>query len=163
MILSPADRKLKIDSYGSAYTVLVEGLKEFPREMWTFKPKDGWSIHQIVVHIADSEANSFVRCRRLVAEPGSTVPGYDEMVWARVLDYETQSPDVAVELFKWLRRASYDLIKKQPDSIGTHTVVHTESGLMTFDDWLDVYDRHIPEHVAQMRRVHEEWQASRQR
>jgi hypothetical protein len=157
MILSSAERKHKIESYGRAYEILSEAIERFPREMWTFKPKDGWSIHQIIVHITDSEANSFVRCRRLVAEPGSTVLGYDEMLWARALDYESQSPDLAVELFRWLRQASYELIKKQPDSIGTHTIVHTENGPMTFDDWLDTYDRHVPEHVAQMQRVYDEW------
>ena len=161
MILSPIARKQKIESYGNAYTLLVAALKQFPQEMWTFKPQEGWSIHQIIVHLTDSEANSFVRCRRLIAEPGSSVLGYDEMLWARALEYESQSPEVAVELFKWLRRASYELIMQQPDSIGTHTVVHTENGLMTFDDWLDVYDRHVPEHVAQMQRVFAEWKESK--
>jgi hypothetical protein len=28
---------------------------------------------------------------------------------------------------------------------------------MTFDDWLDIYERHIPEHVDQMRRNYEAW------
>lgn len=161
MILSPIERKQKIETYGNGYTLLVEALKQFPQEMWTFKPKEGWSIHQIIVHITDSEANSFVRCRRLIAEPGSSVLGYDEMLWAQALEYESQSSEVAVELFKWLRRASYELIQKQPDSIGTHTVVHTENGLMTFDDWLDVYDRHVPEHVAQMQRVFAAWEAGK--
>ena len=27
------------------------------------------------------------------------------------------------------------------------------------DDWLDVYDRHVPEHLAQMERIYEEWKA----
>ncbi len=34
---------------------------------------------------------------------------------------------------------------------------HTENGLMTFDDWLDVYERHIPDHLAQMQGVFNEW------
>jgi hypothetical protein len=28
---------------------------------------------------------------------------------------------------------------------------------MTMDDWLDVYARHIPDHVAQMQDVYEQW------
>jgi hypothetical protein len=160
MILSLTDRKQKIETYGNAYDILVEAIQHFPKEMWTFKPEDGWSIHQIIVHITDSEANSFVRCRRLIAEPGSSVLGYDEMQWGQALNYEAQSAEDALELFKWLRRASYNLIKDQPDTIGTHAVIHTENGLMTFDDWLDVYDRHVPEHVAQMQRVFAEWKES---
>ncbi len=138
-MLTPAERKQKIESYGNAYAVLAEALQKFPREMWAFKPKEGWSIHQILIHITDSEANSFVRCRRLIAEPGSQVLGYDEMLWSRALEYESQSTEDAVELFKWLRRVSYNLVKPQPDSIGTHTVHHSESGPKPFDAWLDIY------------------------
>ena len=33
--------------------------------------------------------------------------------------------------------------------------VHSESGRMTFDDWLHTYERHVPEHIAQMRAIYE--------
>jgi len=98
------ERQRRIELYGNAHSLLVEALKKFPKEMWTFRPSGGWSIHEIIVHITDSEANSFVRCRRLIAEPGSAVLGYDENVWAQALEYEEQSTDDAIELFKWLRR-----------------------------------------------------------
>ncbi|MEK7276815.1 MAG: DinB family protein [Chloroflexota bacterium] len=158
-----SERKNKIESYGKAYDTLVEALQRFPKEMWHFKPKEGWSIHEILVHITDSEANSFVRCRRLIAEPGSAVLGYDESGWCAALNYKEQSADEAMELFKWLRLASYKLIKSQPDSVATHTVNHSESGIMTFDDWLNVYERHIPEHVEQMQKVYSEWKAANSR
>ncbi len=98
-----------------------------------------------------------MRCRRLIAEPASPVLGYDENVWARALQYEAQSAADALELFKWLRQASYHLIKDRADDVAGHTVNHTENGLMTFDDWLDTYERHIPDHVAQMQRAYQEW------
>ena len=161
MRFSNEERQRKVQSYGNAHTILVAALKQFPKEMWTFKPSDGWSIHEIIVHVTDSEANSFVRCRRLIAEPGSLVLGYDENVWATALKYEAQSAGDALELFKWLRRASYDLIKDRADDVAGHTVNHTENGLMTFDDWLDTYERHIPDHVVQMQRAYQEWLVSR--
>jgi hypothetical protein len=159
--MTPEERNRKVESYGKAHGLLVEALKQFPKDMWTFRPKDGWSIHEIVVHITDSEANSFVRCRRLIAEPGSAVLGYDENVWAKALNYEEQSTDEAIELFKWLRRASYNLIKDRADSVAGNVIHHSENGPMTFDDWLDTYERHIPDHVAQMQRAYEEWKAAR--
>lgn len=70
----------KIESYGNAHAELVAALQRFPRDMWTFKPSpDRWSIHEIVIHIADSEANSYVRCRRFIAEPDTDLMAYDEM------------------------------------------------------------------------------------
>jgi hypothetical protein len=151
-------RQQKIESYGRAHAELVSALQEFPREMWGYRPASAeWTIHEIVVHIADSEANSYVRARRFIAEPGSPVIGYDEMKWARDLHYHEQSTEAAVELFRWLRGNTHALIRTLPDSAWAHTVVHSESGVMTMDDWLDIYERHVREHVAQMRGVHESW------
>ncbi len=157
--MTPEERSKKIDSYGTAYDRLAAALKRFPREMWQFRPApDRWTIHEMVVHIADSEANSYIRCRRFLAEPGSSVLGYDEAKWARDLHYHAQSADDALELFKWLRQQSYRLIKPLPSSVWSNTVYHTENGVMTMDDWLDTYERHIPDHIAQMQAVYEDWQ-----
>ena len=80
--MTDSQRQAKIDSYGKAYNLLIESLERFSREMWQYRPaEDQWSIHEIVVHIADSEANSYVRCRRFLAEPGETLMAYDEMRW----------------------------------------------------------------------------------
>ncbi|MCG8351220.1 MAG: DinB family protein [Chloroflexales bacterium] len=70
-----------IESYGSAYNTLVTALQAFPAEMWQWRAlPNTWTIHEIIVHITDSEANSYARCRRCIAEPGSTV--WRTMKWA---------------------------------------------------------------------------------
>jgi hypothetical protein len=83
---------------------------------------------------------------------------YDEMVWARKLNYHAQSPEAALDLFKSLRQGSYELIKTLPEETWSNTVIHSENGVMTMDDWLDVYDRHVPDHVAQMQAIYAVWQ-----
>ena len=158
--MNAAERQAQIDRYGGAYDELIEALERFPREMWQFRPApDRWTIHEIVVHITDSEANSYVRCRRLIAEPGQALMGYEETEWARALDYHAQDIDDALQLFRWLRHNSWQLIKDQPDSVWAHTGVHSQSGEMTMDDWLDIYTRHVSDHVAQMALVHADWLA----
>jgi hypothetical protein len=157
--MTPEERAKKIELYGKAYDLLVEGLKQFPDEMWKFKPSpDRWSVHEIVVHITDSEANSYVRCRRFIAEPDLPVMAYDESGWARDLFYQEQSTEVALQLFRWLRRSSYELITALPDpAIWSNTVYHPENGEMTFDDWLDTYTRHVLDHLEQMQGVYQDW------
>ena len=155
------DRQRKLETYAHADDELRAALARFPREMWQYRPTpDQWTIHEIIIHIADSEANSFARCRRLIAEPGSTVMAYDEMAWARALDYHSQSTDDAVELFRWLRGNSYKLVARQPETVWSHTIEHPENGTMTMDDWLDTYARHVTDHVAQMEAVHAAWEKS---
>ncbi|MCX6197933.1 MAG: DinB family protein [Bacteroidetes bacterium] len=160
--MSREERNTVIESYGNAYNLLIESLKEFPKEMWQWKPApEKWSIHEILIHIADSEANSFVRCRRFTAEPGSGVYGYNENKWATHLDYHSQSIEDSLELFKLLRKTSYDLIKTVDDKTWeTATVNHSENGVMNFEQWLKVYEEHVPVHIRQMKRNVEAWKNS---
>ena len=83
--------------------------------------------------------------------------GYDESKWAQALRYHDQSTDDALELFKWLRFTSYSLVKDLPESAWSNTVYHSENGEMTMDDWLDTYDRHIPDHISQMQIIYDDW------
>lgn len=159
--MNHAERQARIEAYGQAGELLEAALKQLPREVWHYRPTpDAWTIHEVVIHITDSEANSYVRARRLAAEPGSPVLGYDEMQWARALHYSEQSAEEAVELFKLLRRNTHHLIRRLPLAAWDNTVTHSESGLMTFDEWLDIYERHVSEHIEQMQGIYAAWQAS---
>ena len=142
--MNQQERAQRIDTHGGAYEELVEALKEFPEEMWDYRASaDDWSVHEIVVHITDSEANSYTRCRRCIAEPGETVMAYDEMGWGEALHYSEQSTEDALQLFKWLRLTTNKLIRTLPESIWSNTIYHPENGIMTLDDWLDIYARHF--------------------
>lgn len=152
------ERTQRIESYGRAPSQLTQALRQFPKEMWHFKPSpERWSIHEIVVHIADSEANGFVRCRRFIAEPGKPIMPYDQELWAKSLRYSEQSTEDALELFKWLRLTSYKLIRTLREPVWSNTVHHPERGTMTLVDWLQIYEAHVPAHIGQMRKNYEEW------
>jgi hypothetical protein len=154
----PFDRQAQIVLYGRAHTLLVAGLQAFPRAMWQYRSSvDPWTIHEILIHITDSEANSYARLRRLVAEPGQSVMAYDENLWARALNYHAQDPDDALELFRWLRGNSYKLLLALHPETWSNTILHPENGPMTMDDWLATYARHVPDHLDQMERVHQAW------
>lgn len=157
--MSPSDRSEKIAHYGDAYRMLTEALTRFPKEIWHFKPSDSdWSIHEIVVHITDSEANSYVRARRMIAEPGLHLMAYDENQWATALDYHNLPTEDAVELFRWLRGNTHKLIQTLPEETWAHTAYHPELGDITLADWLDTYARHVPDHIGQMEDVFRHWQ-----
>ncbi len=155
-------RRERVESYGDAYARLVRSLRQFPREMWQFRDAHGcWSIHEHIVHIADSEANSYVRCRKFIAEPGESLMAYDENRWAAALNYQDQSTEEALELFQHLRRRTYALIGSLTEAMWSNTAHHPEDGRMTLDDWLDVYERHASEHVQYMRENYDPWLGQR--
>jgi hypothetical protein len=126
--------------------------------MWKFKPSpERWSVHEIVIHLADSEVNSYARCRKFIAEPGSSVMAYDQNIWTSSLKYHQQNAQDALKLFRWLRHNTFQLIKSLPESVWSYTVQHPENGLMTMDNWLDVYERHTRGHIGQMKKNYDEW------
>ncbi len=154
--ISSEMRQELIESYGRSYDKIKAALHDFPEEMWQWKPAPHkWSIHENIIHLADSEANSFIRCRRFIAEPGSTVMAYDQDAWAIKCDYHKQSTRDALELFRLLRKMSYDLIKDLPEETWNNTIEHPENGTMTFADWLRIYENHT--HINQMKRVFTAW------
>ena len=75
----------------------------------------------------------------------------------RALRYHDQSADDALALFKWLRHNTYALIRDLPAASWSNTVIHSENGEMTMDDWLDTYDRHVTDHINQMEAVYDDW------
>jgi hypothetical protein len=156
--MTPAERNALIESYGAAWPQLKAAVAEFPKDMWKYKPAPNrWSIHEIIIHLADSEANSFIRCRCLIAEPGKTIFAYDQDVWAQRLHYHEQSTDDALELFHWLRQMSYNLLKRLPEDTWKNSVMHPEIGPMAFELWLEIYERHVRGHINQMRGNLDAW------
>ena len=160
--MTPQQRNAKIKSYGRAPEELDTALPEFPREMWQFRDEHGcWSIHEHIVHLADSEANSYIRCRRLIAEAGRQLMDYDENRWAAALDYHSRSPQAAVALLRCLRRQTYELISALPEAAWANACYHPENGDMTLEDWLTVYEGHIAEHIGYMRQNYDSWVSRR--
>ena len=68
---------------------------------------------------------------------------------------------MALELFRLLRQSTYALLRSLPDGVWSHAVTRDDTGRMTFDDWLLTYERHVPEHVAQMREIYAAWRGQR--
>jgi len=153
------DREQKIELYGKGYQQLIDALPRFPQEMWDFKPSpDRWSLHEMLIHIADSDANAYVKCRKLIAQPGKPVNDYNQDAWSNVLDYKGQSVENALELFKLIRKTTYDLLRNTPDIIWVKATGYAEEGTITLDDWLDIYANHIPDHIKQMEKNYVAWQ-----
>src|SRR5215207_10767430 len=95
------ERDENIELYGRGYELLTVALKEVPREAWLFKPEPKeWSVHEVLIHLADSESNAALRARKLIVEPGGTLMGYDQDQWTVDLDYHEQNYEDALEIVR---------------------------------------------------------------
>ena len=106
--MNKKERDEKIELYGNGYELLMQTLKDIPQEMRKFKPEPKeWSVHEILVHLADSESNAALRARKLIVEPGGLLMGYDQDKWAVELNYHDQSWEDALETVKFVRKTTY--------------------------------------------------------
>ncbi len=154
------ERKELIEQYGRGYDDLIECLADIPKEIWKFKPTPKeWSVHEILIHLADSETNSALRARLLIAEPGKTVMGYDQDLWVDTLNYHDQKWEEALEGLKWARKTTFSLIENLSDEIWTHSVNHPDySEPFTFEVWLNIYAGHVADHIEQINNNYKLWQ-----
>jgi hypothetical protein len=145
---------------GQGYQLIEDALSKVPSGALDFKPApEKWSVREVIVHLADSEANAFVRLRKIIAENGSTITVYDQDQWAQELHYAKLNLEDALELFRLLRQANVQALNAAPEIVwATHAVNHPEKGSYTLDDWLKTYSAHIPNHVRQIERNVEAWQ-----
>ena len=159
------ERNEKVELYGHGFDMLMEVLKGIPQEIWKFKPEPTeWSVHEILIHLADSESNAALRARKLIVEPGGAVMGYDQDVWANELDYHDQSYEDALETLRLVRKTTYALLMKQPDKVFSHSVKHPEyEEPYTFEQWINIYSAHIPGHIEQIQNNFKLWQEQNQR
>ena len=157
--MNTTERNEKIELYGKGFGMLIEILKDIPREMWKFKPEpQEWSVHEVLVHLADSESNAALRARMLIVQPGGYLMGYDQAKWADDLDYHEHSWEDALEVVRLARKTTFALLKQQPDEVFTHTARHPEyEEPYTFDDWINVYSAHIPGHIEQIMNNYKIW------
>jgi hypothetical protein len=149
----PAELAARVADYRAAteeFLAVAESLAEADLDLTPPEP-DGWTPRMVIHHVADSESNSYVRLRRLLAEPpGSLIQGYDEGQWAKVLHYD-RPIDRSLAVFRTVRESSAELLDTLTEADLERHGVHTESGRYTLDDWLATYVAHARDHAEQIR------------
>lgn len=151
-----------LQEYKNGSSVLREALTKLPAEILKYKPgPNRWSVHEIVIHLADSEVQSHVRCRMILAEPGTMIVNHEEHQWSVALNYPERDLDEALDMISLVRSANFNLLQSVPESSWQNYCVHSVRGNVTLDDWLRTYVNHIPHHIGQMQRNYQEWSALR--
>ena len=156
--MSNFNRIRLLEAYIKGPSELRETLAQLPVELLGFKPSPtSWSVKEILMHLGDSEVQSHVRCRSIIAEPGSTLMNYDEYQWSQSLGYAEQDHSLSLSIVSLLRKSNYGLLTLLDPSVWAYTCVHSVRGPLSLDDWLETYTRHLQLHIAQMQRNHQVW------
>jgi len=108
----------------------------------------GWTVRQVVHHLADSHLNSYVRFRLALTESEPTIKPYDQALWAELHDARTAPVELSLALFEALHQRWVLLLKSLEAADFARTFRHPERGTMTLDQNLALYAWHGRHHVA---------------
>lgn len=88
-------------SYEESTAIFVAALALVTPENIDKADHAGWSPRQIIHHMADSESQSNARLRRILAEPGTQILGYDENAWSECseLGYRTLPIENSLDVY----------------------------------------------------------------
>jgi hypothetical protein len=154
------NRAHKLKTFSSGAERIGEALYKFPREMWKFKPsKEKWCIGEVLWHLADQEANLYIRLRRGVAESGGNISPYNQDKWAKELNYLKSDFDEAWHILRLLRRSNANLLKHLSAAAWKRKVKHPEWGNLSIEHLVGLNIWHLEHHLGQMARRYIEWKA----
>ncbi len=160
---NPFDPSAAIEARRSA----IEDLAELPSELRnavhgldqhqlsTPYRDGGWTVRQIVHHIADSHMNADLRMRLALTEVWPTVKPYDERRWAELHDASAAPIEWSLELIEALHARWVMLLQHLPETEWKRGFIHPETGRTPLDLALFHYSwhgRHHTAHITHLRR-----------
>ncbi len=113
----------------------------------------GWTIRQVIHHMADSHMNMLLRVKFALAEEEPAIKGYDQDAWVQQADVAAVSPAVSVALVRALHERAVALFRSLTPAQFQRGLMHSENGRMTIEQVLALYAWHGDHHVAHVRAV----------
>ena len=116
----------------------------------------GWTVHQLVHHIADSHMNGYIRCKLAYTEDNPSIKPYDENAWSHLSDVQLLPVNLSITILHALHRRWYEFLRHVGNDDWTRTVFHPEhQKQMTLWYLLGQYAWHGKHHVAHITSLRE--------
>lgn len=150
-VLTAPERKpliAKIKTLPNELQAAVKGLT--PEQLNTPYREGGWTVAQVVHHLADSHIHAYLRTKLILTEDKPVLKGYDQDAWAAREDAKSTQIAPSLTLLKGLHKRWIAMLKKVGRSEWKRTGMHSERGEITVDDVITIYAGHGEKHVNQI-------------
>lgn len=154
--VSAEDRRAWIDQIDELPKMLhraVEGLVD--EQLDTRYREDGWTIRQVVHHVADSHLNAYARFRLSLTEDTPRIKPYLEARWAELADARLGPVDLSLELTAALHERWVYLLRAMSDEDWKRGYDHPQDGHVPLSRALGIYAWHGRHHLAHISSVRE--------
>ena len=116
----------------------------------------GWSVKQVVHHVADSHMNAYIRIKAGLTENNPTIKPYEEKEWAQLSDIDSVPINVSITLLHALHQRLLATIKDITEEQWERTVFHPASKReMSLWFLLGMYAWHGKHHVRHITTLRE--------
>ena len=117
----------------------------------------GWTVNQLVHHVADSHMNAFIRCKLALTEDNPTIKPYDQDAWVKREDVSQVPVNISLTLLHALHHRWYELLKPLTEQEWKRTVYHPEQQReISIWNLLLIYAWHGKHHAAHVTNLREE-------
>jgi len=116
---------------------------------------EGWTLRQVVHHVADSHMNSYIRFKLALTEELPTVKLYEEAAWAELDDAKNAPVNVSLQLLETLHHRWVMLIRSLEPWQWEKSFVHPDSGEVKLATNLGIYAWHGKHHTAHITTLRE--------
>jgi len=108
----------------------------------------GWTIRQVVHHVADSHMNSLIRFKWTLTEGSPTIKAYDQMGWAQLADYKLPI-EPSLIMLEGIHQHLVALFESFTDEQWNRHFIHPETGAeISLKRNLALYAWHSQHHLA---------------
>jgi uncharacterized damage-inducible protein DinB len=115
----------------------------------SYRP-EGWTLQQVVHHLADAEMNAYIRFKRGLTEEQPLAGTFREDLSAGLDDYKDTSVETSILLLEALHSRFVDLLVKLKPTDFARSVTSPTHGTMTLDVAVQRFSWHAQHHIAQI-------------
>ena len=117
----------------------------------------GWTVNQVIHHVADSHMNAFIRFKLGLTEDNPTIKPYIQSAWGETADVTAVPVNLSITLLHSLHHRWYELLKTMTDDQWERTIYHPEQERkITLWELLLIYAWHGKHHAAHVTNLREQ-------
>lgn len=149
--IGPADREHYVDTIAALPDEVrsaTDGLSD--AQLDTPYRDDGWTVRQVVHHLADNNLHAYIRCRRAVTEDTPRIASFDPDVWTELADAQHGPLHPSVSLLDGLHIRWAHFLESLSPSDWKRSYEHPSLGTTPLDAAMARYAWHGRHHVAQI-------------
>jgi DinB superfamily len=136
----------RIANVPAKYDSAIKGLSD--SQLDTPYREGGWTVRQVIHHVADSHTNAFIRIKWTLTEDKPMIKAYEEKLWAETPETKLP-PSLSLNFLHTLHAKWVELAKRLSAEDLTKKFIHPESKKeIRLDQLLGTYAWHGDHHLA---------------